>query len=62
MAKCQYSLDSGRNSYPPASCVDIHVQDRAWSVAGLVTALPVAGLTRAVATKAASFTNVTPNN
>ena len=66
MAECQYSPDSGRNSHPSASmtCVNIPVQERAWSVAGLASrdAMLPAGQTIAVATKAASSTNVNPNN
>ena len=66
MAKRHYSPDSGRNSHPSASmtCVDDPVQYRALSVANsaIGAALAAAGHTSAVATKAASFINVTPNN
>jgi hypothetical protein len=66
MAKCQYSPDSGRNPHSSVSmtCANIPVPDRVWSIAGLASchASTAAEHTSAVATKAASFINVTPNN
>lgn len=66
MAACHYSPDSGPDSHPSAAVtlVDDPVQHRALSVAGSAVgaALAAAGHTIAVATKAASFINVTPNN
>lgn len=66
MAECQYNPDSGHNPHPYVSMTSVHipVHDRDLSVTGLLAgvALALAGHTMAVATKAASFINVTPNN
>lgn len=66
MAKCHYSPDSGLNSHPSASMtfLDDPVQHRALSVAGLASRVALAApwSASALATKAASFINVTPNN